>query len=97
MAVGLKNAIEGFRYFCAKHTLSFYAGMVFAVFGLLALTAYLPLAVSAALCPLVTVFFYVLGRLVKETPKELKESSETKQGILASFLGCMWVLLFVVI
>ena len=93
----LSSAWERFKYFCVANKTSFYAGMVFAVLGLLTLTTYLPLIISAALCPLFTVLLYMIGILATESPKEMNDNPLLKQGILASLLGCGWVLLFVVI
>lgn len=89
--------IERFKYFCATQTASFYAGMVFTALSLLTLTVRLPLVVSAALSPIATVLLYLIGRLAKQTPKELLSSGEFKDGVVAAVLGCLWVLLFVVI
>lgn len=97
MKIQFNSLVERFKYFCATQTLSFYAGMVFAVLSLLALTVHLSLTVSAILSPFVTVMFYFVGRLAKQTPKELVKTREFRDGLLAAVLGCMWVLLFVTI
>ena len=93
----LSFALDCFKQFCVANTNSFYAGMVFAVLGLLTLTTYLPLLISAIICPFLTVLLYMIGILAEESPKDLKDNPLLKQGILASLLGCGWVLLFVVI
>lgn len=97
MKTQVNSLIERFKYFCATQTASFYAGMVFTVLSLLALTVRLSLVVSAALSPIVTVVLYFTGRLMKQTPKELVHSNEFRDGIIAAVLGCLWVLLFVTI
>jgi hypothetical protein len=94
---GFNQMVTRFKYFCATQSASFYAGMVFTVLTILALTVHIPLWISAILSPFATVAFYLAGRLMRETPKELKESGEIKDGILAAILGCIWVLLFVLI
>ena len=97
--VGLKAklllALERFKTFCAYNKISFYAGMVFTVLGLLTLTTYLPLITSAALCPLLTALLYMIGIFATESPEEIKDNPFLKQGFIASLLGCGWVLLFV--
>ena len=89
--------VERFKYFCITQKGSFYAGMVFAVFSLLALTVKLSLAVSAILCPFLTIGFYFIASFAENEPKEFRKSREFKNGLLAAILGCAWVLLFVVI
>lgn len=97
MKAGLKNFVTRFKYFCATQTASFYSGMVFAVFTLLALTVRIPLVASAIISPFATVAFYLIGRLMKQSPKELKDDGELKNGLIAAVLGCIWVLLFVLV
>ena len=92
-----KSIVERVKYFCATQKGSFYAGMVFAVFSLIALTTHLSLVASAILCPFVTMGLYFVAGLTGGTPKELTKNREFKNGLLASVLGCAWVLLIVVI
>lgn len=97
MNIDVNSLTNRFKYFCATQSVSFYAGMVFAVLSLLTLTVKLSLIASAVLSPFVTVAFYFMGRLSKQTPKELIKSKEFRDGVLAAVLGCIWVLLFVTI
>lgn len=97
MKTGIKNFITRVKYFCATQKASFYIGMVFAVLSIIALSAHISLTASALLTPLATIGLYLIVRLDKQTPKELRDNGEIMSGILAAILGCIWVLLFVLI
>lgn len=97
MGKKMNLAFEKFKYFCATKSPNFYFGMVFTVFGLLSLTAFIPLLYSAFVSPVLTLGLYFLGRMINETPKDIRGDSELPGKILASLLGCLWVVLFVFI
>lgn len=88
---------DGVKYFCAKHEIKFYIGMVFSVFALIMLTAILPLLWSAILTPLVTVLLYFIGCLATTPIKKLIKNKDILQGSLATLCGCGWVMLIALI
>jgi len=97
MNAKIEKLLTRFEYFCATQKISFYAGMVFAVLSVIALSVRISLIASTLLTPFATIGLYVIVRLFKQTPKELINNGEIKDGILAAILGCIWVLLFVLI
>lgn len=85
------------RFFCITQTSNFYAGMAFAVIWLLSLTKFLTVAVSMAVCPLLTASVYVAVAGTTEAWQQWKKSREIWKNLAAVILGSLWVLFLVLI
>lgn len=96
MKAKIIKALTKIKNFCSAQSLNFYAGMVFAAFGILTVIEYSTLLTSVILSPVLTFIMYTLGRLIHEPFKILKTVGFW-QDILAVFLGNLWVLLFIFI
>ena len=94
MSQKLTMAWRRFGLFCATQYTNFMVGMVMAVLSLLTLTVYIPLWISAGVCPLMTLGLYMFLRYLVVGQQKWRE---IREDVAAVLLGSLYVLIFLVL